>query len=67
MKKLSTMLVALSLVSITLSAFASLQTITNDTWWKDAAGNPIYAQGGGISKFNGTYYWYGVQYGGTSS
>ncbi|HEV2693108.1 MAG TPA: autotransporter-associated beta strand repeat-containing protein, partial [Verrucomicrobiae bacterium] len=43
-------------------AFASYQTITNDVWWKDNNGNPVMAQGGGISKFGGTYYWYGVQY-----
>jgi autotransporter-associated beta strand protein len=28
----------------------------------DNNGNPIMAQGGGISKFGNTYYWYGVQY-----
>lgn len=43
-------------------AFAAYQTITNDVWWKDNNGNPIMAQGGGISKFGNTYYWYGVQY-----
>ncbi len=43
-------------------AFAAYQTITNDVWWKDNNGNPVMAQGGGISKFGGTYYWYGVQY-----
>jgi hypothetical protein len=42
-------------------------TITNDTWWKDTNGNPIYAQSGGVNKFGNTYYWYGVQYGGASS
>jgi hypothetical protein len=45
-------------------AFASLQTINNDAWWKDQNGNPLYAQGGGISNFGGTYYMYGVEYGG---
>src|ERR1035438_8364954 len=67
MKKLSTMLLAFGLASIATPAFASLQTISNDTWWKDSSGNPIYAQSGGISKFGSTYYWYGVQYGGASS
>ena len=47
---------------LTSNVFASYQTITNDVWWKDNNGNPIMAQGGGISKFGNTYYWYGVQY-----
>lgn len=36
--------------------------ITNDTFWTDTDGNPIYSQGGGIFKFKDTYYWYGVKY-----
>ncbi|HEY3757492.1 MAG TPA: hypothetical protein VGL42_15170 [Opitutaceae bacterium] len=48
-------------------AFASSQTINNDTWWKDQNGNPIYAQGGGVNYFNGTYYMYGVQYAGAQT
>jgi hypothetical protein len=40
----------------------TFQTITNDTFWKDTSGNPIYSQGGGIFKFGDTYYWYGVHY-----
>jgi autotransporter-associated beta strand protein len=44
------------------NAFAAYQTITNDVWWKDNNGNPIMAQSGGISKWGGTYYWYGLQY-----
>jgi hypothetical protein len=48
-------------------ASAAYQTITNDTWLKDNNGNPIYAQGGGISKFGNTYYWYGVQYTGAAT
>jgi hypothetical protein len=43
---------------------AASYTIVNDTFWKDTSGNPIYSQGGGIFKFNGTYYWYGVKYNG---
>ncbi|HTR43225.1 MAG TPA: autotransporter-associated beta strand repeat-containing protein [Pseudomonadales bacterium] len=42
--------------------FAAYQTWTNDVWMLDNNGNPIMAQGGGISKFGNTYYWYGVQY-----
>jgi len=38
------------------------QLITNDYFYKDTDGNPIYSQGGGISKFGDTYYWYGVRY-----
>ena len=40
----------------------TFQTITNDTFWKDTSGNPIYSQGGGVFKFGDTYYWYGVHY-----
>ena len=67
MKKITNLILALGFVGAATTAFASLQTISNDTWWKDAAGNPIYAQGGNVSKFGSTYYWYGVQYGGASS
>jgi hypothetical protein len=61
------MLLAIGLVSAATTSFAQYETISNDTWWKDAAGNPIYAQGGGISKFGSTWYWYGVQYAGATS
>ena len=47
MKKLSTMLLAFGLVSITLSAFAA-GTVNNDAWRTTTSGAPIYAQGGGI-------------------
>ncbi len=40
----------------------SFQPITNNTFWHDTAGNPIYSQGGGIFRFGDTYYWYGVRY-----
>ena len=40
----------------------TFQTITNDTFWTDTSGNPIYSQGGGVFKFGDTYYWYGVHY-----
>lgn len=36
--------------------------IQNDTFWRDTDGDYIYSQGGGIFKFNDTYYWYGVKY-----
>jgi hypothetical protein len=40
----------------------TFQTITNNTFWKDTSGNPIYSQGGGVFRFGDTYYWYGVRY-----
>jgi autotransporter-associated beta strand protein len=49
------------------SAFASYQTITNDAFYLTTTGTPIYTQGGGISKFGNTYYWYGVQYAGMAT
>lgn len=44
------------------AAETSNTTITNDTFYKDIEGNPIYSQGGGIFKFGERYYWYGVKY-----
>ena len=38
--------------------------INNDAFFKDTSGNPIYAQGGGVFRFGGTWYWYGVKYNG---
>jgi len=38
--------------------------IHNDQFWKDTSGATIYSQGGGVYRFNGTYYWYGVKYNG---
>ena len=43
---------------------AGAAVITNDVFMEDTSGNPIYAQGGGVFKFNGIYYWYGVKYSG---
>ncbi|TDC03179.1 hypothetical protein E1267_27070 [Nonomuraea longispora] len=40
----------------------TFQTITNNVFWNDTTGNPIYSQGGGVFKFGDTYYWYGVHY-----
>jgi hypothetical protein len=57
-------LLAIGLCFFAASAHATLQTINNDAWWKDQHGNPLYAQGGGINYFNGTYYMYGVEYNG---
>lgn len=40
------------------------QLITNDRFYTDTDGNPLYSQGGGIFKFpnDDKYYWYGVRY-----
>ncbi|HEX2145211.1 MAG TPA: family 43 glycosylhydrolase [Glycomyces sp.] len=46
---------------------STFATITNDTFWNDTDGNPIYSQGGGVFKFGDTYYWYGVHYRGAES
>ncbi|MFD0789588.1 family 43 glycosylhydrolase [Microbacterium insulae] len=40
----------------------TFEPITNNTFWTDTDGNPIYSQGGGIFQFGDTYYWYGVHY-----
>ena len=66
MKKLSTMFLAFCLVCVATPVFAA-GTVNNDAWRTTTSGAPIYAQGGNISKFGSTYYWYGVQYGGASS
>ncbi|NOU62857.1 family 43 glycosylhydrolase [Paenibacillus sp. LMG 31461] len=46
------------------SASAASQKLTNDVFWKDTSGNPIYSQGGGVLKVGSKYYWYGVKYNG---
>ncbi|MFI6511075.1 family 43 glycosylhydrolase [Streptosporangium sp. NPDC050855] len=48
--------------NLTAADEGTFQTITNDTFWNDTGGNPIYSQGGGVFKFGDTYYWYGVHY-----
>ncbi|MFC7535392.1 hypothetical protein [Actinoplanes sp. GCM10030250] len=52
--------VAAAKTTLTASAAAlvaadegTFQTITNNTFWKDTSGNPIYSQGGGVFKFGG--------------
>ncbi len=42
----------------------SRRYILNNTDWKDSDGNPIIAHDGGISRFDGTWYWYGSDYSG---
>jgi len=41
--------------------------VTNDVFVKDTSGNRVCAQGGGIFKSNGVYYWYAVKYSGTKA
>ena len=67
MKKLYVLFLAAGFCFGASRALAQYQTITNDTWWMDTGGNPIYALSGGVSKFGDTYYWYGVQYGGMAT
>ncbi|WP_141499743.1 family 43 glycosylhydrolase [Paenibacillus luteus] len=65
--KFTLLLVFASLMLSTLSipqANAANATLTNDIFWKDTSGNPIYSQGGNILKVGNTYYWYGVKYNG---
>src|ERR1041385_2825925 len=57
-------LVVGGLIIISQAISVSAAVITNDVFVKDTSGNPIYAQGGGVFKFNGIYYWYGVKYNG---
>jgi hypothetical protein len=66
MKTLSTVFVAIGLADMASAAFAA-GTVNNDAWMTTTSGAPIYAQGGSISKFGSTYYWYSVQYGGAAS
>lgn len=58
-----------ALLGLALCSASALQgaVITNDVFFKDTSGNPIYSQGGGIFKFGATYYWYGVRYGGAAT
>lgn len=67
MKKLSVLLLSLAFVFTALPGLATTGTINNDAWRMTTSGQPIYAQGGSMSYFNGLFYWYGVQYGGSST
>ncbi len=40
-------------------AQAAPQTLTNGTQFKDTAGNPVHAHGGGVLKVGSYYYWFG--------
>src|SRR5436305_5498510 len=44
---------------IALPASAADAAITAGTAWKDTAGHPIQAHGGGMIKVGATYYWFG--------
>lgn len=52
--------------ALVTTSTGTYRPITNDTWWHDTNGNPIYSQGGGVFKFGDTYYWYGVRYSGAA-
>jgi hypothetical protein len=63
MKKIIAAIMSFTFVFVNFCiAGAADNIITNDTFWTDTDGNPIYSQGGGIFKFKDTYYWYGVKY-----
>lgn len=55
---------AAALVTVSQGSF---EPITNNTFWNDTDGNPIYSQGGGVFRFGDTYYWYGVHYQGAEA
>jgi hypothetical protein len=63
-RRLCRVLIFLAAFAAVGTAFAAPGVITNDVFFKDDAGNPIYSQGGGIFKFGDKYYWYGVKYNG---
>ncbi|HMR50167.1 MAG TPA: family 43 glycosylhydrolase [Arachnia sp.] len=44
-----------------------LATISNNRFWHDTDGNPIFSQGGGVFRFGDRYYWYGVRYAGAQA
>ncbi len=49
-------------ISLMVTCFLGNSIIRNNTDWVDTNGQPIYAHKGGISFFNGIYYWYGSDY-----
>lgn len=49
-------------LSVEVNVVSQENLITNDTFYVDTDGNPIYSQGGGIFKFEDKYYWYGIKY-----
>lgn len=50
------------LLALSTLAHGAELTIRNGEFWKDAAGTPIYSQGGGILKIGERYWWYGARY-----
>lgn len=38
------------------------RTLSNETVWRDTNGNKILAQGGTVTKVEGTYYWIGAEF-----
>ena len=51
-----------STASCLVTVYNNEDTITNDTFYLDTDGNPIYSQAGNIQKFGDKYYWYGAKY-----
>lgn len=41
------------------AAVAAPVTVTNGTQFRDTAGNPVHAHGGGVLKVGSYYYWFG--------
>jgi autotransporter-associated beta strand protein len=64
MKLLRNAISSVALLGFCTAVHLNAGVINNDSFYKDTSGNPIYAQGGGVFKFNGTWYWYGVKYNG---
>ena len=67
MKRLLTILLALTAIINCKADKTEAPVINNDTFWKTTSGSYIYSQGGGIFRFPDEqgvehYYWYGVKY-----
>jgi hypothetical protein len=58
-KILLALLLAVGLLVVPRAASAASVAIAPGTAWKDTAGNPIQAHGGGMIRVAGTYYWFG--------
>lgn len=75
MKRILSTIAALTTAMVFQNASAQETevTITNDCFWLDNEGHPIYSQGGGIFRFPDPethemhYYWYGAHYAGAET
>ena len=67
MKRITTLLIAAAMIALPTMAKPKLwseqqkktKTIRNGELWRDDGGRHINAHGGGILKYNDTYYWFG--------